>query len=792
MINSLFTSLLRVTFVWYVIGILVLFIGPASWAEEKYKLMLRFPWVPEIELNGLSTAANVQANILFYWTGIVLAIGATSFFLGYLICEIIFQYKQWKLRKEMAPRGNFRGVSVASYSMGTLPFPIVPERSRQSVVFEDSKRLGWVSRLFLAKSARIKVSEEMKAVIDLLTPNELALCTELIQQLLAAPMHYAGAGHGVGLLEHSLNVTVEAAKKCTPTFKLPLIAALAHDIGKLITFKPDGKGGWKREGLHTRESARILATLPAFGKLPEAEQRALLLAIKYDHAPNKMPQLAGDKESSMLAMRIISALTHADKIATAEEKERHLERVNPEDLLWKDFVDNFREASVVSRGIKRMVSNQVNNPSNSPYVYLYEMPWREAALARLPEEVAAALDLTRRDRGKIAKYSKILLDRLRQEGVLVESVKINGEKVSVPPENPLWDIKSGEGEKAVVFKGAIVLDADKLWKKLNYKLGIYSPYAVTIVGANSTALTSADPAEEPQAAVEVEGLKVNIEDAQIQKELGLGEGSGPSRSLRRILNKKESKKVSDKENLLQSLIAEKPQKTPTKEIPPPEETTSIKEPGMERKDVSTATEKEISPEVVSEHAETKDLNSIEDPAEVIGDSESVVAPSEVEVECAPEIKNEELESVKEPISESVEAVEPTVAPVQAEELPTPPPPRTQELSQAEIKLGLAIAGPEDILKYPHLSIGSKFYTEKALFVQAGKQTAGAPYPAKKETGVAPVKKVSQKEESKAPSGSPENLNGQANKSLPASREATPKTNASSKPRTTTKARPRFK
>jgi hypothetical protein len=371
-------------------------------------------------------------------------------------------------------------------------------------------------------AARVELHGAMKEVVKMLTPAERQLAEELLQLLLQSPDHFAGLGHGVGLLEHTLNVVTEAAAKVTPEFRLPLLAALSHDIGKLITFQPDGQGGWKKRGLHSRESARILATLPAFQELPELHQRALLLAVKYDHAPSKMPELRGERDASTLAMRVISALAMADRKATADEKERHLERLQPEDLLWKDFVDFLREAPVVQRG-KKGAANQVNNPPDSPYLFVYEAPWRDAAVSRLPAEVAAALDLTRRDAGKMAKYTRYLVERLRKEGLLLEEYSTkdkdgNVQELKVSDTNPLWDIQSGTGEKAVVLRGIIVLRADDLWKKLNYRISVKSPFPVQILAPNADLAGRVNDApranrEEPRTPEVSDGLKLGVVDS---------------------------------------------------------------------------------------------------------------------------------------------------------------------------------------------------------------------------------------------------------------------------------------
>src|SRR5690606_20928372 len=181
---------------------------------------------------------------------------------------------------------------------------------------------------------------------------------------------------------------------------------------------------------------------------------------------------------------------------------------------------------------KKGANNQVNNPPDSPYLFLYEAPWRDAAVRRLPEEVAAALDLTRRDAGRVAKYTRILVDLLRKNGLLVEEfTNEEGVEMRVSDSNPLWDIQSGTGEKAVVLRGILVLRADELWQKVNYRLGIKSPFPVKILAPNADAqgkVNKAPEADKTSAPVPdtTDGLKVDLEDTKLQSELGLD--SSPS------------------------------------------------------------------------------------------------------------------------------------------------------------------------------------------------------------------------------------------------------------------------
>ncbi|KVP96411.1 hypothetical protein WJ97_11005 [Burkholderia ubonensis] len=783
MITSLSTSLMRVTLFWYIVGALVLFVGDPAWAEALYQRLMVYPWIPVLEMHGLGTAAAVQWRLLVYWTVPMLMLWGVSMGIGALVAEVKCQLGLRKQRLNLKPTGTFWNVTVPAYSLGALPRATTPKLSGQSVT------LGGVGAAAKGKNAaRVELQGAMKEAVKMLTPAERQLAEELLQLLLQAPDHYAGLGHGVGLLEHTLNVVTEAAAKVTPEFRMPLLAALSHDIGKLITFQPDGKGGWKRKGLHSRESARIIATLPAFQELPELHQRALLLAVKYDHAPNKMPELRGEREACTLAMRTISALSQADRKATADEKERHLERLQPEDLLWKDFVDFLREAPVVQRG-KKGVANQVNNPPDSPYLFLYEAPWRDAAVRRLPAEVAAALDLTRRDAGKMAKYTRILVERLRKEGLLVETYSAKDtdgapHELKVSDTNPLWDIQSGTGEKAVVLRGILVLKADDLWKKLNYRISVKSPFPVQILAPNADADGRVNEApranrEEPRTPDVSDGLKLaDVDSTDAMAALGLT--SEPADDVA-----KASKPKTRARGGFRSAPVSTPAddamfglKTEADAAKEPAPAPAVQEPAAAPA-APTDQGEVLDQEALEMMAELAAAMGGEAPAEVpveegsssmaldnalayltLGDadqpaaeaSDAVVAedvtedpesdargsspPASVEPEAAAPVADAKpakpMSAPAKPAKDdkSKDAAKQPAA-EKAENAPAPAVDTTAEspaeLSRAEKREGLAIADAAAVAQYPGLKLGDKYYTEHSRAVQAGLKKPGSRY-----------------------------------------------------------------
>ena len=96
-----------------------------------------------------------------------------------------------------------------------------------------------------------------------------------------ASLHHHGSSAG-GLLAHTHAVLTQAVAQSEahevmlkPTF---LLAALAHDLGKVQTYAPDGTGGFVyTAGFHPNRSADIVLSLPAFPHDLPAEQRTILL-----------------------------------------------------------------------------------------------------------------------------------------------------------------------------------------------------------------------------------------------------------------------------------------------------------------------------------------------------------------------------------------------------------------------------------------------------------------------------------------------------------------------------------
>jgi hypothetical protein len=153
--------------------------------------------------------------------------------------------------------------------------------------------------------------------ISPLTP----LATALLQRYAAAP-HWPAASEGrhgeTTLLDHALAVRSEALRlaplqSCSE--RLAELAALGHDLGKLVTFEPDGQAGWRKTSPHHASmSALLIATLPEWSQLSQDEQQDLTIAIAMHHRPDSLPITASHQ-----ARMLLTLLRQADGLSSARE-----------------------------------------------------------------------------------------------------------------------------------------------------------------------------------------------------------------------------------------------------------------------------------------------------------------------------------------------------------------------------------------------------------------------------------------------------------------------------------------
>lgn len=454
--NKLLQSFFFILSFWWTV-LFVLFSLEPSLTVDALTRLGRAPDTSVSALNHL----KYWIDLLEAWTIPMVGWLGVSMVLGFVVTG-------WSVVKVVIGRkhretgdGEYRGIKL---TLGEFPQPV------------------------MLKSVPMKgfsASGEFGKKVSNMTPEQLSLLKEIFEVIAAYPDAFPGDGHGVTLLEHTINV-VEKILNEPDSMPLAAVAAAAHDVGKITAFKMDG-GEWKRVKAHDKESGKWLALLPSWWKLPEDERNALVLAVKYDHSRGALPTRPDDGRASALAMQIIQQVSKADCQATKEEKQKVLDAREVDTLILQSFVDELPRLTWQDMGLPpgvKAVGWKVGKR-----LYFLESQLRERCLAVLDPDLTAALGGFYREKGKIAPFSIALMKVLNDQGWLVKQIG----KIKVPDEMPLWKIKAGSKE----FSAIIAIDVpddmlDRLPPKdTSYVLEVVGPHVVQ-PGSVSTADISLD------------------------------------------------------------------------------------------------------------------------------------------------------------------------------------------------------------------------------------------------------------------------------------------------------------
>lgn len=128
----------------------------------------------------------------------------------------------------------------------------------------------------------------------------------------------------VGLLEHTKAVTEKMIAEL-PDEPLARSIGLAHDIGKILAYKPvkknrgEGKTEiiWKRVAKnHSSLSAHIVRLMPEFQALEPAQRLSINMVLSYQHDEYRLPKSAADATTR----RLLQKIRLCDGIATRDDK----------------------------------------------------------------------------------------------------------------------------------------------------------------------------------------------------------------------------------------------------------------------------------------------------------------------------------------------------------------------------------------------------------------------------------------------------------------------------------------
>lgn len=378
---------------------------------------------------SVTQALEVQLDVLSYW--VVQTIGAwgVGMVAGVILTGlyVLFRISTRKKRGQKAT-DSFRGVSI---TLDCMP-----------------------------KTIPLKTDKTIKLKLPgaKLSADQLKMGETLMAMLAADKKAYAGAGHGVGLYEHTMNVLKEALNKEDADPLLPLVA-IAHDIGKITSFKEIGKDEWVTIKRHDKEGSRIITDTPEWWAMSSPEKEILILAVRYEHSvkdfPDNYPKLG--KEEMARARRVLEQLREIDGFATKGEKEKVIEEVPIEEVLLKAFMSSVLEAPYQIPNLGKGIQAIGWREKDSDRLWFMERGLREFAMKRINHDTAAALGGEHREKNEVHKFTKTLLKVLHDKGWLVTEVCSLPDPDGVvdtweaKPEKALWDIKAGEKGFNAVF-----------------------------------------------------------------------------------------------------------------------------------------------------------------------------------------------------------------------------------------------------------------------------------------------------------------------------------------------------
>ena len=324
-------------------------------------------------------------------------------------------------------RGGFRNLKP---SMGEMPTPRVLPRAKSQV------RITGVS----------------------FTKEQLALWDAIFDTLSFDPDAFAGDGHGVGLFQHTINVCEKMLEGDDVTAQRMLVAA-GHDIGKLACVRKRADGRRYFERGHAQASAQLIAAMPEFMALPEAEGAEIRLAIKYEHNRWELPYVPGANTARISDM--IQALRRVDGTVTAEEKRAVAAAAIPDDQrptyafeLFTKIMPTMPIRSHENTGDRANVAFK-----RRQRLFILESGLRSFLETEMPPEMYAALNMEHRVTGQVHPFIRNLMLGFDKEGWLLKKTKVQladgtTEEIEVEAEKAIWDIQSG----TKAFYGVIVVD----------------------------------------------------------------------------------------------------------------------------------------------------------------------------------------------------------------------------------------------------------------------------------------------------------------------------------------------
>lgn len=399
--------------------------------ELPAPMALRLGDIPSREDINILDQGPLQIALMRAWTIPVVLAWIASCLLGLLTARALVALRAAFGRRHIRSR---EGYGELNCTVGQLPTPVVPKSELRSVNVTGVP----------------------------MTDGERKLLERVIGVLAANRDIFAGAGHGVRIYQHTLNVLNRVLSQDDVNGQ-KLIVAAAHDLGKITKAGTDAAGDDYLVFGHAQESSRILACLPEFRGLPPDDAERIRLAVKYEHCEGALPKVRQPTRASVL--ELIKSLRKADGLATADEKQVNAQALVPDEqrptFAYERFLTMFPQMPLRTRSAPQGSSAGFKKGNR---LYLMEIEVREILERAIDSETYAALSVGYRKSGTKHPFTTALLQGLHENGWLVTRHAVSAMEAvtehECAPELALWDIRSGKAE----FNGIIIVDVPAQWR----------------------------------------------------------------------------------------------------------------------------------------------------------------------------------------------------------------------------------------------------------------------------------------------------------------------------------------
>lgn len=274
------------------------------------------------------------------------------------------------------------------------------------------------------------------------------------------------------LFDHSkgiVNLLADHYVRMGWTDPLLKVAALAHDLDKLLAYKRTDTGWIKRATHHNTYSAHLVKSLPEFGHLDPDDQFTLVMALRYYHRPDQLPLNATDRVE-----HLIQGLRRADGQALRSEVADGVETVAASsetatmirDALVQMFtvldVNRYRGGAIPQGWTVNALE----------FVVVLASTLVEQLGTHLPESMSRQLQLQIDTRRSNHPALPVIIGVLDSMGLLMRSYKDHNSP------NGLFDCYMGTH----TFKACLLIDKEELRKLIPgtvMKWGV-SPYQIKV------------------------------------------------------------------------------------------------------------------------------------------------------------------------------------------------------------------------------------------------------------------------------------------------------------------------